>query len=64
LILLLAGSSILSATALLFWQCMPRGGKSHRFIGTEWEPYIGVAFTSAVALGFTMILAAVLDLLS
>jgi len=35
----------------------------HRFVGTEWEPYIGVAFCSAVALGFTMLLAGILNTL-
>ena len=28
----------------------------HRFVGTEWEPYIGVAFCLAFALSFTMML--------
>jgi hypothetical protein len=64
LILLLAGSAVLVITILLFWQCMPHGGKTHRFVGTELEAYVGVAFTSAVAIGFTMILSAVLDLMS
>jgi hypothetical protein len=35
----------------------------HRFVGTGWEPYIGVAFTSAIALGFTMFLSGIVDLL-
>jgi hypothetical protein len=63
-ILLIAGSSVFLVTAALFWRFLPRGGKRHRFVGTEWEPYVGVAFTSAVALAMTMMLSGVLDLLS
>jgi hypothetical protein len=32
------------------WPSLPRGGKTHRFVGTELEPYIAVAFCAAVAL--------------
>ena len=53
---LTAGLAVLVVTAIIFWYCLPRGGKTHRFVGTELEPYIGVAFCSAVALAFTMIL--------
>jgi hypothetical protein len=27
-------------TVLVLWKCLPRDGKMHRFVGTEWEPYI------------------------
>lgn len=63
MILLIAGLAVLLVTGLLFWMCLPRGDQLYRFANTEWEPYIGVAFTAAVALGFTMILSSVLDLL-
>jgi hypothetical protein len=63
MILLIAGLGVLLITGLIFWMCLPRGGKLYRFANTEWEPYIGVAFTAAVALGFTMVLSSVLDLL-
>jgi hypothetical protein len=36
-------------------------GKMHRFVGTEWEPYIAVAFCSAFALSFTMMLSGLID---
>lgn len=62
MVLLAAGAAILVVTALVFWSLMPREGKLHRFANTEWEPYIGVAFTAAVALSLTMMLSAVLDL--
>jgi hypothetical protein len=57
------GVVIFVITCAVFWYCLPRNGKYHRFVGTEWEPYVGVAFTSAFALSFTMILSGVLDTL-
>jgi hypothetical protein len=60
--LLIAGIAVLIITAIVFWIFLPRGGKVHRFVGTELEPYIAVAFCSAVALSFTMILSGVLTL--
>jgi hypothetical protein len=59
---LIAGIAIFAATAAVFWYCLPRGGKTHRFVGTEWEPYVGVAFCSAVALGLTMMLSGAISL--
>jgi len=64
MLLMLAGLATLVVTAIVFWSFLPRHGKRHRFVETEWEPYIGVAFTSAVALGLTMTLAGVLNLIS
>jgi hypothetical protein len=32
----------------------------HRFVGTEMEPYVAVSICAGVALGFCMILSAVL----
>jgi hypothetical protein len=62
-ILLSSGIVTMAVTAILFWRFLPRGGERHRFVHTEIEPYIGVAFTSAVALGLTLILAGTLSLL-
>jgi hypothetical protein len=59
---LLAGIVVFAITAIAFWFMLPHGGKYHRYVGTEWEPYIGVAFTSAVALSMTLALSGVLDL--
>jgi len=61
---LLAGIVVFAITAITFWYMLPRSGKGHRYIGTEWEPYIGVAFTSAIALSMTLTLSGVLDLVS
>jgi hypothetical protein len=64
MLLLLGGIVAFIITAGLFWYCLPRGGQMHRFVGTELEPYIAVAFCSGFALAFTLILTAVLDMLS
>jgi len=61
--LVIAGLVVFGVTAAVFWYCLPRNGKRHRFVETEWEPYIGVAFTAGIALGFTMLLSGTLDLL-
>jgi hypothetical protein len=62
MVLLISGVIVFVLTAIVFWYCLPRDGKLHRFVDTEWEPYVGVAFCSAVALGFTMILSGALNL--
>ncbi len=60
---LIGGVIVFVLTAIVFWYCLPRDGKLHRFVDTEWEPYVGVAFCSAVALGLTMMLSGVLNIL-
>lgn len=62
--LLVAGLVILILTGAVFWYCLPRNGETHRFVGTEFEPYVGVAFTTAVALSFTLTLSGVIDMIS
>jgi hypothetical protein len=59
---LIGGVIVFVLTAIVFWYCLPRDGKLHRFVDTEWEPYVGVAFCSAVALGLTMMLSGVLNI--
>jgi hypothetical protein len=61
--LLLSGLGVIAVTAVLFAWMLPRGGKRHRFVGTELESYVAVAFCSAVALSLTMILSGALELL-
>ena len=60
---LIGGVIVFVLTAIVFWYCLPRDGKLHRFVDTEWEPYVGVAFCSAVALGLTLMLSGVINLL-
>jgi hypothetical protein len=61
MIQLSTGAVVFVLTAIVFWYCLPRDGKTHRFVGTELEPYIGVAFCSAIALSFTLLLSGVID---
>ena len=61
---LAAGIGVFIVTAIVFWYCLPRGGKLHRLVDTEFEPYVGVAFCSAVALSFTMILSGIINMAS
>ena len=59
---LIAGLVVMAVTVAAFIAMMPRHGKMHRFVGTELEAYVGVAFCSAVALGFTLILSGAINL--
>jgi len=61
--LLASGVVVFVVTAIAFWYCLPRDGKLHRLVDTEWEPYVGVAFCAAVALSCTMMLSGTLNLL-
>lgn len=58
---MLAGVVVLAVTAVAFAALLPRGGKTYRLADTELEPYVGVAFTAAVALGFTMALSGAIN---
>jgi hypothetical protein len=62
--LMVSGVVTLALTALAFVALMPRDGKIYRLAGTEFEPYVGVAFTAAVALGFTMALSGAINYFS
>jgi hypothetical protein len=57
-----AGVITFIITAAIFWYCLPRNGQVYRFADTEWEPYIGVAFCSGIALSFTLILSSVINM--
>ena len=59
---LVSGIAVFALTAVLFWYCLPRNGQYHRFVGTELEPYVGVAFCSAIALSFTMVLSSLINI--
>ena len=62
MLLMLAGIVVLILTVIVFIAMLPRGGKTHRFVGTAWEQYVGVAFCAAVALSLTMILSGVISM--
>ena len=61
--ILLGGIAVLIATVMMFIYLLPRGGKVYRLADTEYEPYVGVAFTTAVALSLTLGLSGVLDMI-
>jgi hypothetical protein len=63
MVLLISGLVVLVITVVVFVALLPKGEKRHRWVGTEWEPYISVALCSGVALAFTMTLSGVLNLL-
>lgn len=47
--LLVGGLAVFVITAICFLYSLPRGGKTHRFVDTEAEPYVAVAFRAGVA---------------
>jgi hypothetical protein len=59
--ILIAGAAVLIVTVLAFLALMPRGGRLHRFVDTELEPYIAVALTALIALAFTLLLSGTLN---
>jgi hypothetical protein len=61
MILMLAGAVVIVVTALAFYALLPRGGQVYRLANTEFEPYVAVAFTAAVALGCTMTLSGAIN---
>ena len=49
------GIGILLATLLSFWRVLPRNGKVHRLVGTQWEPYFAIVFVGGVGLGVGLV---------
>jgi hypothetical protein len=62
MVLLICGLAVFAVTGAIFWALLPRGGERHRWVDTEAEPYISVAICAGVALGFTMTLSGVLNM--
>jgi TRAP-type mannitol/chloroaromatic compound transport system permease large subunit len=60
--LLAAGVIAVVVTAGLFWRALPVAGRTHRWVGTEMEPYIALFFTAGVALSFTLLLSGAIKL--
>ena len=54
--LLFLGAMVLLIAVGLLLYCLPRGGKLHRLVGTELEPYVAVAIVTGVAISFSMML--------
>ena len=57
-----AGLITLAVTVGMFWRAMPAGGKMHRYVGTEFEPYTALFFTAGVAISFTLLLSGAINL--
>jgi hypothetical protein len=64
MISLIAGIVVFAITGCVFWMLLPSGDKLHRWVNTEWEPYISVAICSGVALAFTMMLSGIINMVS
>jgi hypothetical protein len=61
--LLIGGVIVLAITIALLLALLPRGGRTHRFVETELEPYVAVALTALVALSLTLLLSGALNYL-
>ncbi len=59
---MISGLVVLAVTGVIFWALLPRGGRVHRLVGTEWEPYVSVALCTGIALAFTLSLSGALSL--
>lgn len=59
----ISGLVVFVATIGVFVFMLPRGGRTHRFVGTEAEPYVAVLITAGVALSFTLTLSGILGLI-
>jgi hypothetical protein len=57
----LIGLGVLGGTAIAFWRILPRGGKIHPLVGTQWEPYFAILFVFGVALGGGLVVGWVVD---
>jgi len=58
-----AGIVILLIACFTFWRALPRDGRTYRFANTAWEPYVGVALTTGLAVSFALILSGVFELI-
>ena len=61
--LLIVGIVVLVITLGMLVALLPRGGRVHRFVDTELEPYVAVALTAMIALSFTLLLSGALSYL-
>ena len=50
MLLMVSGIVVFLVTVGIFWSLLPRGGKRHRWVDTELEPYISIAICAGIAL--------------
>jgi hypothetical protein len=60
---LIAGIAVFAATLALFAHCLPRDGRTHRYVGTRLEPYMALGFCGGFAFGFAMVLTSLLNMI-
>jgi hypothetical protein len=60
---LVLGFVAFGVALVLFKLCLPQGGKVRRFVGTQWEPYVAVGITLALAVGVGSVGAGVIGLM-
>jgi hypothetical protein len=61
---LLLGVVLMAAAAAVFVFSLPRGGRTARFVGTEWEGYAVVAMLCTLGVGVMLTITGVADLLN
>ena len=57
------GVALIALAFAAFVYSLPRGGKTARFVGTEWEGYVVTTMIGAVGIGFMLSLVGVAALM-
>ena len=57
------GVALIALASAAFVYSLPRGGKTARFVGTEWEGYVVTTMIGAVGIGFMFSLVGVAALM-
>jgi hypothetical protein len=60
----LIGLAILAITAGLFLTALPKNGKPHFLVGTNWEPYFAILFVMGASMGFGLLAVWTVDALT
>ena len=60
---LISGIVLVALAVVAFFFSLPRAGKTARFVGTQWEPYVVVGILCAFAVGFMLLGSTAIQLL-
>ena len=60
---LASGIALVALAFAAFFYSMPRGGKTARFVGSEWEGYVVVVMLCVFGIGAMLVVSAVGQLL-
>jgi len=63
MIVLVCGIVVFVLSVMLFWKLLPTDGRVHRLIGTEYEPYLAVSVVFGAAVGLTLGLAGIVEMM-